>query len=81
MTSQKRDQSYLVLNIHIGQGLLDINPPARDTSFNVIPGQHGELVLSVEDVQIFIVNGFKGDLDLGYVCLEAHDAQLHHCGK
>lgn len=77
---KSKGQSYLVLNIQIGQGLACLNPPVRDvTTNNVIPGQQGEFLLSLEDANVFIVNGYKGDNHLGYVCVQVHNSQLHHC--
>ncbi|KAJ8968662.1 hypothetical protein NQ314_002185, partial [Rhamnusium bicolor] len=77
---KNKGQSSFILNLHISQGLLCMNPPVRDvTTNNVIPGQQGEFLLSVDDASIFIVNGYKGDKDLGYVCVQVHNVQLHHC--
>lgn len=74
-------QSYLTMNLHIGQGLLNMNPPVRDSAGNVIPGQQGEFLLLVENAHLFVVSGYCGDDDLGYVCVQARDGHLHHCGK
>ncbi|KAJ8924233.1 hypothetical protein NQ315_007024 [Exocentrus adspersus] len=78
--SKGKQQSNFVLNIQIGQGLANLNPPFRDVTMNnVIPGQQGEFLLSLEDANIFIVSGYRGDSDLGYVCAQVHNFQLHHC--
>lgn len=73
-------QSYLTLNMHIGQGLLNMYPPGRDSVGNVIPGQQGEFLLSIENTHLFFVSGYCGDNDLGFVCVQARNGHLHHCG-
>ncbi|XP_066263102.1 autophagy-related protein 2 homolog B [Euwallacea similis] len=72
-------QSAFVLWLNIEEGLVSLNPPVRDISGNVIPGQQGELALHVNHATMFIVSGYKGDKDLGYVCVQVGDAQLYHC--
>lgn len=80
-SSKKKGQSYISFSLHIGQGLLSMNPPARDVATKVIPGQHGELLLVIEYAHLFVVNGYKGDNDLGYVCVQAKNVQMYHCGE
>lgn len=75
----KQEQSEFVLNIQIYQGILSMNPPVRDSGNNVIPGQQGEFVLNLDDANIFVVSGYKGDTNLGFVCVQLHNAQLYHC--
>lgn len=80
--SRQKAQSSVVLSIDIGQGLIVLNPPARESgSNNVMPGQQSEFLLSIEDTNIFMVNGYEGDENLGYVCLQIHSANLSHCGE
>ncbi|KAJ8967898.1 hypothetical protein NQ317_015420 [Molorchus minor] len=77
---RNRGQTNLILDIQIGQGLLCMNCPVRDVSTNnVIPGQQGEFLINFENGNIFIVNGYKADPNLGYVCVQVHTAQLYHC--
>lgn len=47
----------------------------------VLVGQQGELALHINNSKVFIVSGYKGDDDLGYVSVQVDDAQLYHCGK
>ncbi|KAF5280262.1 hypothetical protein FQR65_LT03070 [Abscondita terminalis] len=72
-------QSYLVLNLHIGVGLICMNVPVRDLSSNVIPGQHAEFLIHLEEATIFNVAGYRGNDNLGYVCVQANNGQLYHC--
>lgn len=74
-------QSYFTLNMLIGKGLLNMNPLGRDSAGNVIPGQQGEFLLLVEGAYLFVVSGYCGDDDLGFVCVQAKNGNLHHCGK
>lgn len=78
---EPKGQSNLVLNIHIGHGLLCMHTPVRDISTNVIPNHHGEFLVNVEDATVFSVSGYRGNGNLGYVCVNVHDLQLYHCGK
>lgn len=78
----KTPQSSIVLSIDIGQGLAVLNPPAREQgSNNVMPGQQGEFLLSVEDANIFVVSGYQGNEHLSYVCVQVHNASVSHCGE
>lgn len=79
--AETKSQSQFVLNLHISLGLITMNTPVRDITANVIPNQQGEFVFSVEGAQVFTVSGYNGDPNLGYVCVQVKNAQLHHCGK
>lgn len=76
----KNGQSKLALTLTINQGLLTMFTPVRDSMRNVIPGQQGEIVLRLEDTIVFSVSRYKGDENLGYVCLMAKEVLLYHCG-
>ncbi|XP_012275672.1 autophagy-related protein 2 homolog B isoform X2 [Orussus abietinus] len=76
----RNGQSKVALTLNIGQGLLCMYTPVRDSLQNVIPGQQGELIFRVEDATIFSVNSYKGDSDLGYVCSMVSSVSLNHCG-
>lgn len=74
-----KTQSDFVLSIQIGQGILEMHPPVRDSGNNVIPGQQGEFLLNLEDANVFVVSGYKGDDTLGFVCVQLQNAKLYHC--
>lgn len=46
-----------------------------------MPGQQAELLLNVEDANIFMVSGYQGDDNLSYVCVQVQSANLSHCGE
>lgn len=73
-------QSRIAVTVSINQGLLVMRTPVRDSTRNVIPMQHGEVVIRLEDATIFSVTAFRGDDDLGYMCGMARNAWLNHCG-
>ncbi|KAL1512538.1 hypothetical protein ABEB36_002120 [Hypothenemus hampei] len=75
----KKGSSRFALSLNIDQGIVSLHPPLRDTLGNIIPEQTGELLLNIIQTNVFIVNGYKGDSDLGYVCVQVKDAQLYHC--
>lgn len=52
----------------------------QDLSGNTIPGQKGQLTLKVEQGCLFVVSSYKGDSNLGYLCLTSHKAEMHHSG-
>lgn len=82
IVNESKEESYLTLNLQIARGLLCMCTPVRDATNNhVIPNQQGEFLINVEDATIFLVNGYMGDMNLGFTCLELHNAQLYHCGK
>lgn len=74
-------QSFISVKVDIKHGYVYLCPPARDASSNVIPGQKGNLFLSVVNGTIFSVSGYKGDDGLGYVCFTSGNAYLQHNGK
>lgn len=82
MNIQAGYQSSVIVSLKIEKGLAVLNPPARESgSNNVMPGQQGELLLNVENANIFVVSGYKGDDNLAYICVEVHSANLYHCGE
>ncbi|XP_021120274.1 autophagy-related protein 2 homolog A isoform X8 [Heterocephalus glaber] len=51
---------------------------AKDESGKRLEGAHGEMVLDVEHGTLFSVSQYRGQLGLGYFCLEAEKATLYH---
>nr|QSV39518.1 autophagy associated protein [Locusta migratoria] len=73
-------QSLVAVTLSVSQGILNVFAPVRDSSGNVIPGQHGELEIHFEDGNMFSVSGYRGKTGLGYVCLQVHQATFYHNG-
>ena len=73
-------QSSVAITLNIGQGLLSMYTPVRDSMQNVIPGQQGELILKLEDGMIFAVTSYKGDPNLSYVSTIVKNVSLYQCG-
>ncbi|KAH1007770.1 hypothetical protein HUJ04_004965 [Dendroctonus ponderosae] len=75
----RNSQSNFILSLNIQEGMLNVNPPCRDGTNNVIPGQQGELLLNLDNAKVFIVSGYKGEEDLAYVCVQMKSVELYHC--
>lgn len=70
----------LAFQLNIGQGMLTMFAPVRDAQNHVIPGQLGEFVIKLQSTYIFSVNGFHGNSNLGYLCIQGKAADIFHCG-
>lgn len=66
--------------LHIGQGIVAMYAPVRDSGNHVMPGQLGEFVIRVNSTEIFSVSGFHGNSNLGYFCIQSGALELFHCG-
>lgn len=77
----KKDYSNAVsFELRVGQGLVTIFSPVRNSRNHVIPGQLGEFALKVNSATIFSVSNYHGNTNLGYVCIQAGNIDLFHCG-
>ncbi|XP_055588438.1 autophagy-related protein 2 homolog A [Uranotaenia lowii] len=70
----------LAFQLNIGQGMLTMLAPVRDAQNHVIPGQLGEFIIKLQSTYIFSVNGFHGNSNLGYLCIQGNAADIYHCG-
>uniref|UniRef100_A0A182K4W6 Autophagy-related protein 2 n=1 Tax=Anopheles christyi TaxID=43041 RepID=A0A182K4W6_9DIPT len=75
-----RDANTIAFRLNIGQGVLTMFAPVRDTQKHVIPGQFGEFVIRLSSGYVFSVSGFHGNANLGYLCIQAKSAEFYHCG-
>lgn len=74
------NSSKATLKLIIGQGMLTMYSPVRDSANHVIPGQLGEFVIKVNSASVFSVSGFRGNENLNYMCVQASAAEIFHFG-
>lgn len=77
---QKDYSNATSFQLHVGQGMVTIYAPVRDSSNHVIPGQLGEFVLKVKSTTIFTVSSYHGNTNLGYFCIQSGNLEMFHCG-
>ncbi|KAG8235898.1 hypothetical protein J437_LFUL010128 [Ladona fulva] len=73
-------QSFLTLSLNVGHGVIGLQTPVRDTIGNVIPNQHGELDILLDDGNLFAVSSYKGNPELGFICIQVNKAAINHNG-
>ena len=57
MSIRKADySSTMAFQLDIGQGMVTMYAPVRDTTNHVIPGQLGEFVIKIKEAMVFSVN-------------------------
>lgn len=66
--------------LQVDEVVIRMFPPARNANNQVIPEQHGELLLQAHRLKLLSVKGFCGNENLGYVCLDADNLSAKHCG-
>lgn len=54
--------------------------PVRDNDKHVLPQVCGKFLVNVEQVNIFLVAGFKSDVNLSYLCTQIKSGEIYHCG-
>lgn len=74
------NSSAATLRLSVGQGMLTMYSPVRDSANHVIPGQLGEFVIKVNSATVFSVSGYRGNENLNYLCVEAGSAEIFHFG-
>lgn len=77
---QKDYSSTTSFQLHVGQGMVTMYAPVRDSQNHVVPGQLGEFVLKVNSTTIFTVSSYHGNANLGYFCIQAGNLEMFHCG-
>uniref|UniRef100_A0AAG5CVV1 Autophagy-related protein 2 n=1 Tax=Anopheles atroparvus TaxID=41427 RepID=A0AAG5CVV1_ANOAO len=80
LAGSDRGANTIAFQVNIGQGILTMFAPVRDAQKHVIPGQLGEFVIRLSSGTIFSVNGFHGNANLGYLCIQGKSAEFYHCG-
>lgn len=77
---QKDYSNTTSFQLTVGQGMVTMYAPTRDSSNHVIPGQLGEFVLKVNSTSIFTVSSYHGNSNLGYFCIQSGNLEMFHCG-
>lgn len=73
-----RMQTMVAFKLVLGRGVASVHTPYRDGKNNVLPGQHGEVMLVMERGTIFTTTGYRGCPNLGYVCIWAEKGHVYH---
>ncbi|KAL4717909.1 hypothetical protein ACJJTC_001327, partial [Scirpophaga incertulas] len=73
-----KDTHDFCLTLKVGDGLLTIYAPVRDSNKRVVPGQMGELVLEAHKLSMCQVSGLNGKPKTAQLCLRAGKATLFH---
>ncbi|XP_021359493.1 autophagy-related protein 2 homolog A-like isoform X1 [Mizuhopecten yessoensis] len=73
--TKKEQPSKLCLSLKIDKGKLTAITNSQ------VEKTHGEVVVLLEDANIFTVANHNGDPSLQYVCFFSHKAELYHCAN
>lgn len=83
-THNNTDSSLLLsacsFELEVSQGILTLYAPVRDIENRILPGQLGEFILKANHFNLFSVNGFNGNKNLAYLCMQIKSAEIYHCG-
>ncbi|KAK7082787.1 Autophagy protein [Halocaridina rubra] len=75
---QRKKQTQVAFKLSLGHAIASIRTPYRDAKNNVMPGQHGDVMLIAEQGTIFAAVGYQGNPDLGYTCIWADKGHVYH---
>ncbi|XP_059810801.1 autophagy-related protein 2 homolog A [Hypanus sabinus] len=70
-------QSFVSAVVNVGKGRVTALTDSKGEAGKAVSGFHGELVLDVENGTIFSVSQYKGQLELGYLCIESSKVSLY----
>ncbi|CAD7003844.1 unnamed protein product [Ceratitis capitata] len=73
-------KSEFSIDISIMNGLLNITLPITDKETQIVEQDTGKMDIDVKKLRIFSVNGHNSDKNLCYLCIEASDITMDHCG-
>nr|UXP86414.1 atg2 [Procambarus clarkii] len=76
--SKNKKQTTVAFKLSMGHAVASVRTPYRDAKNNVLPGQHGEVMLVIEQGTIFATTGYQGSPDLGYTCIWADKGHIYH---
>ncbi|XP_063800905.1 autophagy-related protein 2 homolog A isoform X1 [Pseudophryne corroboree] len=70
--------SFFSTSVSILRGRITAWTETKNEGTKKLDGQHGEVVLDVENGRIFSVSKYKGKTDLSYLCIESDFVSLYH---
>ncbi|XP_071962999.1 autophagy-related protein 2 homolog A-like isoform X2 [Antedon mediterranea] len=70
--------NYLALTLTVGHGRLTLHIPSEVEEMNNF---HSEVMFEIEEGNLFVVNEYKGDKDLAYVCVQGKRYVLYHAAE
>ncbi|XP_033110504.1 autophagy-related protein 2 homolog A-like [Anneissia japonica] len=77
----RNSSNYLALTLSVGHGRLTIHTPIQNEDDEDINDCHGEVMFEIEDGNLFVVNEYKGDKDLTYLCIQGKRYVLYHAAE
>uniref|UniRef100_K7FR71 Autophagy related 2A n=1 Tax=Pelodiscus sinensis TaxID=13735 RepID=K7FR71_PELSI len=74
----QHQQSHFSAVVSILKGRVTALCEAKDESAKKLDDSHGEIVLDVDSCTLFSVSRYKGQEELGYLCIESERVTLYH---
>lgn len=73
-------KSQFSINLSIQNGMVELFTSIRDAENQIIPKDLGKIEISVNELNIFSVNGYNDNKHLCYLCIQIGDIKMDHCG-
>lgn len=68
------------VEINIFHATAAVFVPVRDAENHILPEVSGKFLLYLDDMRIFLLNGYCDDPSLGYFCLQINAIEMYHGG-
>lgn len=52
----------------------------QNVSGNIVPGEKGQVTVKIDQGNLFIVSGYNGNPNAGFMCLYTQTAEFYHSG-
>lgn len=76
--NKNKKQTLIAFKLTMGHAVASLRTPYRDAKNCVLPGQHGEVMLILDQGTIFAAVGYQGSPNLGYTCIWSEKAYIYH---